>query len=536
MYDALAKQGQLNVTKRLATCPEEEDGRSTSAAMAPQLSNRILLQQEINGDMHVFTQSEDAIEIFVYSEQGCERRQRLSTNGSAQECINSQMQFVCVLLDQPRRRIEVLSLVAPSTIDAIWASELLWEKQYSVQLTRPYLFESQEYTFYLIFGAADRLVTYNPIYFAQFTNLPPGLGPAHELYKLNSGELIVAFGASAYTYSLQSARLSSTPYITSLANYVITDVTVATNDSSSVSATIFSNTAVQVVFTASKCAFMQLPRNTQVERVEFFSWNLLLLFVAFDNHSTLYTVDVNGIGELLGESAESCRNVSFEDHSTPILPHNNTGGRPCYGSFNINGLFLFASNCIGEDPMTDLYILDPVKYIGTLDGVVASDLDTVSSAVNPSQCVDEIVSGKDTPLPTDVITTPSHPTTNSPATPSSNIGPGTGDQTQLGIVLGLSLAALVAIGIVVTLTIIFVGVYCSKGHQSGEYSPRKAMATTNSYRASPQDIEHGANNVHSTTTERDSKMEEDQMIDAESGDEGIDDSAMEEFEGTKEWP
>ena len=473
VFNALVDTGEFDMVKSSKTCPGEDSG--TSPPLPPQQHSHLLLQKKVNNETHFFVRRLDAVEIFAITAEGCERHQRISLSGTPHMCISStvsELKVVCVTYDPQRSRVEVYTMAAPSSTNASW-TPTSWFAASSCH-THPYLYENlNTYSIHLVFGSGNDLVSYTPLQSFNVDTIPPpdsNVGSVRELYVLRSQkDLIVDFSSSAYTYSLLSAKFS--PYITPLPNYFFTDLTVATNSSSHVSASTFNHTNVQVTFSENNtqlCAIMQVPNNTQVEYVQFYSTRMLLSVVSV-NHSVLYTIKVDDIRQLLEGSATPCRNISFEDLSAPLVRHTHIGGcSPC-GNFAINGPFLLASNCSNEGSATDVYVLEPITYVGTFEGVAACDLEITDSHINTSQCLKAILSGDSTtPITED---NDSHPNATSHPTPS--VSPLTPT-----VVIILSLVVLVIVGIVVTLIVLFVIVSFSGGRdRRRRYPPKKGRNT-----------------------------------------------------------
>ena len=474
LYDTSARQGELSVKK--SSCPGGDNASSPSPS--PWRHSDLLLQKNVTGRWLIFVSTDNAIEVFVYNEQECERQQRFSVNGTPQACFDSSslMKIVCVVYDHLHCRVEVDIIAAPSTVNETWTAKLrpIWSAQYSNRLTRPYLFESG-HTFHLIFGTGKTLVYYTPYHPPETIALPHDTF-VHELYALESRELLVAFGSSAYTYSLASAHF--TPYITSpLTNLVSTDFAVTTNGSGTISATIFNNTVVQVTFSANRCGYMQVPGNAQVKFVEFFNGTVLLILTAFEHHNVLYRTDVQDIGEMLLETADSCKNISFENVSAPLLQHTDRGSHCHCRGFTVNYPLLLVNNCSSKRIATDVYVFDSkysVQYVGALEGVTACELEAFGSSMDPTQCIHALVADSDnsTSVGNDSQSAPNtthHPDPTSPPTsPGIKASAVTSHQA---VIIGAFVAVVLVIGIVIALVVIIcVCWHCylySKGRNKG---------------------------------------------------------------------
>ena len=387
VYATSAAHGKFKV--ETTSCPEGD--RPPSPFPSPQQHNRQLLELEINGTKHIFVQRDDAMEVFAYSGQECQRQQRLSVNGTPQACVYDRQipELVCVVYNHSHSQVQVFVVIAK--FSGTWTAnpEPFWASPcYNFQLTKPYMFEKSGNT-HLIFGAGDILV-HTAFHRTDNIDPPTGVGLVRGLYVLNNEELLLDFGSSVYTYSLSSAKFAL--YFRSpLDGLVITDFAVNSNGTSG---TIFNSTAIQVTFSASRCAFMQVPKNTQVKHVEFFNETLFLVLVDFDNHSVLYKIGVETIGELPLETAESCKNISFEAVSAPLLNHSDTNCSHCRG-FTVNDPLLMVDNC---GRAVDVYVFGreyAVQYVGTVDGVTTCELEPFGSPVDPNQCLQALVSDGD---------------------------------------------------------------------------------------------------------------------------------------------
>ena len=458
LYNTSATRGQFRVES--SSCPRNDE---SSPSPSPRQHNRQLLQKEVNGKWHIFVGRDDAIEVFVYDEQHCKRWHRLSVNGSPQTCDTYSLNVLCVVYDHSHQRAEVYFITAPTAINDSWTIDPgpTWATQYSVRLTRPYIFERNGIN--LIFGAGHSIVHTT---FSRPPNdvTPPGLGSIRELYVLNSEELLMDFGASLYTYSLSSAEFAV--YITApFAGLVITDFVLTTNGSGTV--TIFNNSFIQFTVSANRCAFMQSPKSTQVEHVEIFNGTVLLALVMFDHHSVLYKIDIENIRGLLSETAESCRNISFEDVSAPLLNMTNTACLPRCTGFTVNDPLLLVDSC--NRSLVDVYVFDDecaVRYVGTMDGVTTCELEPFAPLVDPSQCVHalavdsnngntSVVNGSQS-----IPSPPPTPRSRSPPPPPLVVHPRQVRQHRqlvIGLIVGVLFGILVLVIVIVS---ICVGLHC----------------------------------------------------------------------------
>lgn len=390
MYGTSTPQGKFEV--ETSSCPAGD--RPPSPVPSLQQHNRQLLELEINVTKHIFVQRDDAMEVFVYSGQRCERQQRLSVNGIPQACIYNRHipELVCVVYNHSQSQVQVFVIIAQFSGTWTINPEPFWAARYNFRLTKPYMFVKDGKT-HLIFGAGHILV-YTVFHLTVNIDPPTGVGLVRELYVLNNEELLLDFGSSMYTYSLSSATFA--PYLRSpLDGLVITAFAVSGNGTSG---TIFNSTAIQVTFSASRCAFMLLPKNTQVKRVESFNDTVLLVLVDFDDHSVLYKIDVETIGELLLETVESCKNIPFEAVSAPLLNNSDTDCSHCRG-FIVNGPLLTVDNCSRG---VDVYVFGreyAVQYVGTVEGVTTCELEPFGSPVDSNQCLQALVIDGDNTTP-----------------------------------------------------------------------------------------------------------------------------------------
>lgn len=464
LYNTTATQGQLHVEN--SACPRKDN--SSSSLPSPHQHHRQLLQKKIYGNKHILVGRDDAIEVFVYDEQQCERREQLSVNGTPQACIDDSfnpLKVLCVVYDRSHQRVEVYDIASPSTPNETWTMnfEPFWETPYTIQLTHPYIFRRNH--IHLIFGAGHNLV-HTTFYSTHNIDPPPGLGSIRELYVLNSEELLIDFGASAYIYSLSSAQFAA--YITApLADLVITDFVLTTNGNGTV--TIFNNSFIQFTMSANRCAFMQSPNSTQVEHVEIFNGTVLLALVTFGHHSVLYKIAVESIKGLLSETAESCKNISFEDVSAPLLSITNAACLPRCTGFTVNDPLLLVDSC--NRSSVDVYVFDgecAVRYVGTMEGVTTCELEPFAPLVDPSQCVHALAVDSDngnTSVSTESQTIPS-PTPSSGPLPLPSLPPPSPDvhstpvMKRWPVIIGVP----VALALVVAIFAIVVFIICMYWH------------------------------------------------------------------------
>ena len=463
MYGTSALQGKFKV--ETISCPAGD--RPSSPVPSLQQQNRQLLELEINVTKHIFVQRDDAMEVFVYSGQRCERQQRLSVNGTPQACVYNRHipELVCVVYNHSQSQVQVFVIIAQFSGTWTINPEPIWAPHYDFQLTKPYMFVKSGKT-HLIFGAGDIILVYSAFHNRTHNIDPPiGVGLVRELYVLNNEELLLDFDSSVYTYSLSSAAFA--PYLRSpLDGLVITAFAVSGNGTSG---TIFNNTAIQVTFAVSRCAFMLLPKNTQVKRVEFFNETVLLVLVDFDNHSVLYKIDVETIGELLLETAKSCKNISFEAVSAPLLNNSDTNCSHCRG-FIVNGPLLTVDNCSRG---VDVYVFDmeyAVRYVGTVEGVTTCELEPFGSPVDSNQCLQALVSDGDNTTfvhnnsqSVSTATHPPHQTSSPLPSPTPEVHP-TAVTVHQAIVIGAPVAGILVFGIVAILvSIVCMYYFCLYG-------------------------------------------------------------------------